>query len=418
MHCRNNARARASKLAAGRRDDGSRRSRVIRRVTLLVGAGVVAAAGAQSAAAAGWSIDQVPQLAHSSDAELSGVSCISRIDCVAVGQSVVPSTDEPIPVVEHWNGSSWSNEHAPLPRRSDSSGGLSGVSCISSTACIAVGFRYSETSGDLGSLAERWNGSSWSIQRTPRLADGDQFDDVSCVSITDCIAVGGNGLAPIAERWDGRGWSVQNLHFGDPDGRPNALMSVSCAPGRCAVVGWDNVGICGEGVYNGYDPPIIGSVPVFGFWTDRGWSLVRRPNFACSNNGGDILNAVSCASATTCTAVGTKVYRWNGRHWSVQAAPIGGELTGVSCPSTDACTAIGSRIDTWDGRRWSTVQIPRPADAVARELTAVSCPSRATCVAVGGYIDHTLNGDLLIESRGVGATPAMRARRACPSSER
>ena len=56
MHSRNNARARASKPAEGRRDIRSRGSGVIRRVTLLFGAGVVAAAARSAAATrtAGW----------------------------------------------------------------------------------------------------------------------------------------------------------------------------------------------------------------------------------------------------------------------------------------------------------------------------------------------------------------------------
>jgi hypothetical protein len=332
---------------------------------------------------------------------------------MAVGQSVIPSTDEPIPLVEHWNGSNWSIQRTPLHPSSDWSGGLSGVSCTSSGACIAVGFGYSEISGRLGPLAERWNGSSWSIQRTPQLADGDQFDDVSCVSSTACTAVGGNGLDTIAERWDGHRWWAQGIHFGGTGEGPDALTSVSCMTGRCAAVGWDNIGLCGEDGYSDYSVPVLGSVPMLGFWADRRWSLRRHPDLACSNGGGNLLNGVSCPSQEACTAVGTAVYRWDGHRWSVQQVPLSGdELTGVSCPSTNACTAIGSRIYTWNGHDWSSIQIPRPADAVARELAGVSCPSRASCVAVGSYFDHTLNGFSLVESIGVGATPAKPARQA------
>lgn len=83
MNRRDHARARASSLAEGRqrgRIGTSRmelrtaRSRVLRQVVLLVGVGVVAAAGAQSAVATGWSIQRIPNPAHSSDTELNGVS--------------------------------------------------------------------------------------------------------------------------------------------------------------------------------------------------------------------------------------------------------------------------------------------------------------------------------------------------------
>lgn len=421
MHCRNTARTRAPKVAAVHRCDyGSRRSRVARQLMLLVGAGVVVAVGAQSAAAAGWSTQPVQQPAHSDDAELNGVSCTSASDCIAVGQSVPTRTDEPIPLVEHWNGLTWSIQRTPLPPPGDWSGGLSGVSCTNSTACIAVGFGYSEVSGKLGPLAERWNGSSWSIERTPKLADGEQFDGVSCVSSTACTAVGGNGVQPIAERWDGHRWSPQNLHFDHHGEGPDALLGVSCTPGRCAAIGWDTVGLCGETGYD-YSPLLLGSVPVVGFWTERRWSLQRQPDPGCVDSGGNVLNAVSCSSPEACTAVGTAVYQWDGHRWSIQPTRLGGdELTGVSCPSTNACTAIGSRIYTWSGHHWSSGPIPRPVDAVSRELAAVSCPARASCVAVGSYIDRGLNGYVLVESLGIGAGdgPTEPARQANSESRR
>jgi hypothetical protein len=93
-----NARLRASKPAERRRDDRARRSQVIRQLTLLVGAGLVVAAGAQPAAAAGWSIQPVPLPAHSGDSSLSGVSCTSSNACIAVGSSAWNG-----PLAERWN---------------------------------------------------------------------------------------------------------------------------------------------------------------------------------------------------------------------------------------------------------------------------------------------------------------------------
>jgi hypothetical protein len=91
------ARPRASKLVERRRDDGSRRSRAARQMVLLVGAGVVAAVGAQSAAAADWSIQPVPLPLRPASTELSGVSCLSTRDCIADG-----------PLAERRDGRGWS----------------------------------------------------------------------------------------------------------------------------------------------------------------------------------------------------------------------------------------------------------------------------------------------------------------------
>jgi hypothetical protein len=62
-------------------------------------------------------------------------------------------------------------------------------------------------------LAERWNGVSWSIQDTPALGFS-ALSGVSCRSTTACTAVGsfinGNTLVTLAARWDGASWSVQS----------------------------------------------------------------------------------------------------------------------------------------------------------------------------------------------------------------
>ncbi len=368
---------------------------------LLVGAGVVVAVGAQSAAAADWSIQPVPLPQRPASTELSGVSCLSTSDCIAVGVAYVNATGNSIPVVEHWNGTSWSIERTPIPLLNDGGGALSGVSCVSSSACIAVG-----SFGPEGSpLAERWNGSSWSLQHPPDPDYAWDFDAVSCVSTTECVAVGG-GEEPIAERWDGREWSVQTTHFSD-DTLSSGLLGVSC-PSRttCAAVGADDVGLCSDEYGSDYSDYYV---QVFGLWRPGRWSLHPHPNIACSNSndegGGDGLAAVSCASPTACTAVGSEIYRWNGSRWSIQPAGIGTDvLAGVSCTSPDACTAVGSDIDTWNGHDWSSLPVPSPTHAVDAKLNSVSCVSTDSCVAVGTYANRAGQYFPLVESIGIGAT--------------
>jgi len=81
------------------------------------------------------------------------------------------------------------------------------VSCTSATACTAAGF-YSNATTPV-TLAERWNGTKWSIQTTPNPVGGSNstLDGVSCASASTCTAVGGynNGTtgATLAERWNG-----------------------------------------------------------------------------------------------------------------------------------------------------------------------------------------------------------------------
>ena len=86
--------------------------------------------------------------------------------------------------------------------------------------------------------------------------------------------------------------------------------------------------------------------------------------------------AVSCATPTACTAVGSYqlpylIYayavRWNGRRWSEQPdrqADIQGsyvELTGVSCPTTATCIAVGNSGYQGNGFEWPFAERWTPA---------------------------------------------------------
>jgi hypothetical protein len=403
VYSRGHARLRASEPADGgpsKRAGTSRpkfriaRPRAVRRVVVLIGAGVVVAAVAQSAPAAEWSIERAPEPAHSDGSGLFGVSCTSTTDCFAVGQSTMVHRGDAIPLVEHWNGAAWSIQRTPIPPDSGWGGQLLAVSCASSRACIAVGSFYSDSSS--GPLTERWNGSSWSIRRTPASFDAYGLDAVSCESSSACIAVG-NGQGSFAERWDGMRWTSERIRMGSSHQTVNdGLTGVSClSGGTCAAVGSDDIGVCGV-YYSDY------VVPVLGFRKAGRWLLRRRPNLECSNRalGDNGLDAVSCTSTTSCTAVGTVVYRWNGHDWSIQPAPNGGdELLGVSCTSADACMAVGARSYSWNGHEWSSEPIPSPARTTA-ELHGVSCTSPESCVAVGGDENAAGEGFVLIEATG------------------
>lgn len=83
---------------------------------------------------------------------------------------------------------------------------LTGVSCPSATVRIAVGSSFRPASTQ--TLAERWTGTSWTIQATPNpaAATSSALTGASCPSDTACTAVGnyansgGPGL-PLAERY-------------------------------------------------------------------------------------------------------------------------------------------------------------------------------------------------------------------------
>jgi hypothetical protein len=132
---------------------------------------------------------------------LSGIACAAASACMAVG-----GTDFQLQsLAERWNGSIWSIKLSPEP------GLLNGVACVSAAACMAV--------GDIGDgpalTSQRWNGSKWIRLPTPYPATSQGsavLFDVACTGVTDCTAVGYYGAFSksygLIEHWDGSKWSI------------------------------------------------------------------------------------------------------------------------------------------------------------------------------------------------------------------
>jgi hypothetical protein len=269
-----------------------------------------------------WSLALVPK---PSGAVLNGVSCVSSVDCTAVGQNVHSGGA----LVESWNGTAWKVVANP---ESTAKSQLSGVSCISKTSCAAVG-TYLKTGGGNRALVESWNGKRWNAQpiAVDALHHHSQLNAVTCASRTLCVAVGSEGSRrpPLIERWNGTSWKLQP----NPGSADSFLLGASCASTvNCAAVG--------RSTAKSRHSPFAES------WDGSNWSL--EPSASSSHTSGT-LQAVSCPSTSACTAVGfgPLAERWNGSSWSNQAlaAPNGkAALFGVSCPSTSRCIAVGGVV--------------------------------------------------------------------------
>ena len=354
-----------------------------------------------------WVVQTSPNPKGAASSLLSGVSCTSATACIAVGLSIYPTVNgaHQGTLVEGWDGTSWSIQSTPNPTGA-TSGLLSGVSCTSPTACTAVG-SFATSTVDAVTLAERWNGTSWSIQTTPNTASSESqtLYGVSCISATACTAVGSssNDRMTLAEPWNGTSWSIQTTP-NIAGTFTNVLDGVSCSSATaCTAVGY---------FVNGSH----GRVTLAERWNGTSWSVQTTP----PNPKGvtdSSLDSVSCTSATACTAVGfpdndaqvgTLAERWNGTSWSIQSTPNPppnglGRLIGVSCTSAVACTAVGSTVpnfrvqsssatvaEHWDGTRWSIQSTPNPAGATYNAgVRAVSCASPTACTAVGSFTDST-----------------------------
>ena len=114
---------------------------------------------------------------------LSSVSCVSTSWCVAVGST--PSDSGNKPLVEAWDGSSWSVVESP----NDGNSVLKSVSCTSASSCVAVGYIAASFVTEM--LVQVWDGVTWSTLPNPTSgATGSQLDGASCLSESWCVGVG------------------------------------------------------------------------------------------------------------------------------------------------------------------------------------------------------------------------------------
>jgi len=238
-----------------------------------------------------WSILPTPHPSNVFGNQLVSVSCTSGSACTAVGDAAKNSDEVGAePLAERWNGKRWSFQKTKNP---PDPGPLSDVSCTAG-GCVAVG-SYIDGSGNTLTFAEGWDGKSWSMQTTqnPGLGVDDMLSGVSC-STSACTAVGqylsnGSGVVPLAERWNGSTWSVQQMP--PPKGaKGNDLFDVSCTSNACTAIGlyFDNKG----------NAPTLAE-----HWNGIKWSVQKTPNpagYALS------LFGVSCTSSSACTAVGNE----------------------------------------------------------------------------------------------------------------
>lgn len=325
-----------------------------------------------------WTTEFTPNRGFSQTDTLADVSCTSASACVAVGTHANNAGTEQ-PLDEVWDGTAWKIRAAD----SAETGNLYGVSCVSATSCTAVGgYRFSQAV-----IAEHYNGSTWASQRIsyPSGAQDIRLSGVSCTSDSACVAVGFyfdtaiSSYTALIYRWDGTTWTRQAL--ANPPGTHQQLRGVSCTSATaCTAVGDYQRG--------------VGSNGWAMRWNGTSWTTQTTPNPTASGQNRE-LDAVSCSSATACTAVGYDldgqtettaplVESWNGTSWTVQTVPStsSGLLQDVSCTSASACTAVGGSVVRWDGTSWKTQPTPIPPSGHGG-LQGVSCTSPTACTGVG-----------------------------------
>jgi len=253
-------------------------------------------------------------------------------------------------------------------------------------------------------LSEEWNGATWSVLSTPELSTSLSSDTllngISCTSTSFCVAVGGfsNGRIQgynrgVIEMWNGASWSLWSTK-GFPTGE---LTSVSCTSSTwCEATGY-------SGEWH------VGTAPDAVRWNGVKWVVQKVPTVPTVNSFEAVLSSVSCTAKTACTAVGHAghlanpfptefdqplIEQWNGTTWSIQksirpAKSARAELTGVSCTSATACEAVGTDLthgatfsETGTASGWTLQTMITPPTGATLGFGADVCFSATSCLAI------------------------------------
>jgi hypothetical protein len=239
---------------------------------------------------------------------LHSVSCPAVGSCVAVGDYTGTGSSKGGWIATLANGV-WTSVPAPLPSAAAGSSSISliSVSCASSSFCAAAGY-YLDSQGQTQALLETLQGGTWSATAPPLPALGvgssAYVSAIDCPATGSCVAVG------------------------------TALAATGPTP----------------------EVPFIESLSG-GTWD---YLVPPLPSSATGLGGGG-LNAITCASVSSCIAVGFD----NGN-------------TGAGC-----CGSQQALIETLGSGSWSPSEPPLPAGASAGvpPLSEVACASAGTCVA-------------------------------------
>jgi hypothetical protein len=248
-------------------------------------------------------------------------------------------------------------------------------SCVTSSDCWAVGGEASASGSGLG-LFVHWDGATWAAQRTVDMGQSFLMHGVDCVSTSDCWAVGwaGPGVFSAVEHWDGSSWSLL------PGGAAGVILqSVSCvASDDCWAAGQDE----------GQPDP---SPSYMIHWDGAVWTRFASPAMAAYT--------VKCVSSSWCIAAGNganTVLVWNGVAWTADPTSIQTDqqpssgYSGIDCTDPSNCWAFHHGIDHFDGTSWTTVlssdtwdgELGIPITPYPLDLGAISCASAVNCTAV------------------------------------
>jgi hypothetical protein len=191
-----------------------------------------------------WAASTIPIPEGATSSQLDGVDCLWSNFCAAVGRYTT-SGGSIKSLVEFWNGTAWSIQTVTDPEKAVQSTLLDVACTPTPNLCTAVG-GWKNSALEQFTLAYRFNGvTTWTLQSTPNPSGSiaSVFQEVSCATETSCtadgswVSGGGGSNQTLAEVWNGTSWSIQATP--NPSGATfSAFFGLSCRSTACMGVGW------------------------------------------------------------------------------------------------------------------------------------------------------------------------------------
>ena len=328
----------------------------------------------------------------------------------------------------------WAPVQLPVPAgaRRDQAAYAGPIACPKVGGCVVLG-EYATAAGTDEDLIDTESGGAWSSATAPLPPGGIQAANLgpyslACTGVGFCLGTSlyqsATSVAPDILEDNGGRWSALAMPMPANASRSRipSLNAMACPlRGDCVIVGtYDTTNGLSEGFVVTEEGrrfvPLETPIP----------EAVRRDSS---------LQGVSCATTTSCVAVGYFVSA-SGSHEPLAVTDAGGtlaattvallpagagtrpqaDLQSVSCGRSSPCVALGSYdtaaggrfgvIDTESNGTWTTRKMAAPAGArVANpspRLFGITCKTGNYCLAVGQYVDATgaVQGLALMEQAG------------------
>jgi hypothetical protein len=325
--------------------------------------------------------------ARTTSVDLNGVSCRGARFCLVVGDyyKSTEGSSPSSPLALIYNGTSAKPSSAmPLPKGQPNVT-LSGVSCATTRNCVAVGLANGNPAGlnqysDGISFIETWNGARWTLHTIASSARTVVAPSaVSCATSSFCVLMG--EATSISD-----GYVTVGLYLGWWNGGRLTRMGAAATGGAASMVEPSGVS-CATPANCAVDGIVVGdagggsTLSIKGFtqvWNGRAWQSARTtwPKGVAES----FLWDVSCYGAHSCEAVGfdaaqtdspptyAAAVSYRGDTGQVQAVPKPSRgrstsFAAVSCAPSGGCVAIGDTgkntavsptlmTGVWNGRTW------------------------------------------------------------------